>query len=115
MFKSQVVENMVTIDLHNTAQQPDRLIWPAAKNGILNVKSAYEWISSSTSQTNVVSLPNPIWDKIWKINSIPRIPLLVWKCYNDILPVRVKLVNGIPISLLNVVFAIVKMKQYPML
>lgn len=68
----------------------DEIIWSLDKKGIFKVKSAYHLalFCSSVSETSVSdpSKLKSVWQRLWKIKSIPKAKICTWKFLNDILP-----------------------------
>lgn len=90
-FHPRAVENILYINHQTTSSQQDKLICPYTPDDRLTAKSVYQCLIQSELGAAITPTPNPIWKKIWKLKVLPRIQVFIWKCYNDILPVMVKL------------------------
>ncbi|KAG6639486.1 hypothetical protein CIPAW_10G104200 [Carya illinoinensis] len=70
----------------------DRRIWEASARGIFSVKSAnfLETLlqKRSTGDTSSSGSANGLWKKIWCLNVPGKVKMLLWKCFNIILPTR---------------------------
>lgn len=66
--------------------------WRFNKSGKLSVKSAY-WLAcdlkTKLHHPEVLVLPslNPLKEKIWKVMTLPKIKIFLWKTLNEALPV----------------------------
>uniref|UniRef100_A0A803QAN7 Reverse transcriptase domain-containing protein n=1 Tax=Cannabis sativa TaxID=3483 RepID=A0A803QAN7_CANSA len=61
----------------------DSLFWKASKSGKFSVKSSY-WVS----QQDRFKDPNKVWEKLWRSPIHPRLKLLLWKIWSDVLPTK---------------------------
>ncbi|GAU28964.1 hypothetical protein TSUD_153800 [Trifolium subterraneum] len=82
----------------------DQLMWPYSKDGTYTVKTGYNilkhWQDSSVNGSTTNSF-NHIWKKLWTLPTIPRHKTLLWRIYQQALPVRSALnKRGIPCLIL---------------
>nr|XP_008351105.2 uncharacterized protein LOC103414509 [Malus domestica] len=75
----------------------DRLIWAATKNGKYTVKSGYRWVQSRSLSArdhrlpHVRSIPEKLWNCIWKIDVQPKIRHFLWNSLHNILATNANL------------------------
>lgn len=80
-----------------TRKQPvlareDFFSWRFNKSGNFSVKSAY-WLAcdlkTKMNHPEVLALPsvNPLKDQVWKVKTVPKIRIFLWKVLNEALPV----------------------------
>lgn len=68
----------------------DKLVRTRTKNGSFTVKSAYQTLYNMKyhHDENFQYQSNNHWQRIWKLQIIPRKKLFIWKCFKDILPTK---------------------------
>lgn len=76
---------------------PDQLVWPLCKNGSYSVRSGY-LLRHTQIQRSLISHPHQshsisalLWKHLWKLKTLPRIKLFLWRTCQDILPTKEKL------------------------
>jgi len=80
----------------------DKLVWPAEKNGIFSVKSAYHILCN----TNLSHLPtssshslSKLWKRIWSLHLPTRVRNFIWRLAKNIIPTRGNLRwRGVPLD-----------------
>ncbi|KAG2287406.1 hypothetical protein Bca52824_047010 [Brassica carinata] len=70
----------------------DSFTWKFNRNGLMSVQSAYGLAREETIKechSEVLALPslNPIKERIWKIPSVPKIRIFLWKVLSEAIPV----------------------------
>lgn len=60
--------------IHINKSKPDNLRWLGTTNSEFSTRSAYQILSGVNANNQ-----DPIWQKLWKIQSIPRVKNFVWK------------------------------------
>jgi len=72
-------------------------MWMFEPDGQYVVKSGYRalqfWKNIDQLQPSTSSTSTKVWDKIWKIHSIPRHKIILWRVLNNALPVRYELIK----------------------
>lgn len=109
MIRSQFISldqnHIEQIPIINTTNQ-DELMWMYELNGIYSVKSGYQAIRSWQIQQKHNTTPNcssetTVWKKLWKLHTIPRHKVILWRILHNSLPVRSELnKRGIHCSIL---------------
>ncbi|CAN6556372.1 unnamed protein product [Malus baccata var. baccata] len=75
----------------------DRLIWAATKNGRYTVKSGYRWLQSRSLSMRdhrlplARSIPDKLWNCIWKVDVPPKIRNFLWNSMHNILATKANL------------------------
>ncbi|XP_060968612.1 uncharacterized protein LOC115704452 [Cannabis sativa] len=64
----------------------DIIFWKGSKSGHFTVKSGY-WVS----QCGRFKSPLKVWERLWQSNIHPRLKLVLWKAWSDILPSKLRL------------------------
>uniref|UniRef100_A0A803Q8T8 Uncharacterized protein n=1 Tax=Cannabis sativa TaxID=3483 RepID=A0A803Q8T8_CANSA len=64
----------------------DITFWKGSKSGHYTVKSGY-WVS----QCSRFKSPNKVWESLWQSKIHPRLKLVLWKVWSDILPSKQRL------------------------
>lgn len=75
-----IVQNIASIDLNKNSSQTDNLIWPLREDGVLTVKSVYEYLVGGQVNPVTGTHLSPVWRHIWSLEVLPRIQVFVWKC-----------------------------------
>lgn len=74
------------------SQREDQRVWRFTKQGWFSVKSAYhravETLSPITERRTSTSIIQKGWAKIWEVQAIPRVRLLLWRACANALPVK---------------------------
>ena len=73
----------------------DKLIWVPNSKGLFAVKSAYKVANPQSSQS---TLPDQLWNRLWKINVPERIKMLLWRIAANTIPVKEKLAQRMKIE-----------------
>ena len=72
-------------------------IWAVKQNGEFTVKSAYKFLKERRERLNSnyshSSLQNGVWNKLWRVKTVPRQTHLIWRILHNRLPVRSVLFN----------------------
>ncbi|KAL6228202.1 hypothetical protein ACLB2K_002156 [Fragaria x ananassa] len=85
--------------LFGDESMPDRLIWPATKNGSYSVRSGYHFFHSQNlkpSSTHAHSshrVDSSVWNTIWKLNVTPKVKNFMWRIMVNALPSYLNLFN----------------------
>ncbi|KAL6225204.1 hypothetical protein ACLB2K_004055 [Fragaria x ananassa] len=85
--------------LFGDESMPDRLIWPATKNGNYSVRSGYHFFHSQNlkpSSTHAHSshrVDSSVWNTIWKLNVTPKVKNFMWRIMVNALPSYLNLFN----------------------
>lgn len=70
-------------------------MWMFEQEGNYSVKSGYEaiqlWKASSNIGPSTSTFDNNVYQKLWKIKTIPRHKMILWRIINGTLPVRAEL------------------------
>uniref|UniRef100_A0A803Q031 Reverse transcriptase n=1 Tax=Cannabis sativa TaxID=3483 RepID=A0A803Q031_CANSA len=83
-FEEDVAQAILSIRPLETSN--DMLFWTASKSGKFTVKSGY-WLS----QKGRFKDPNKVWEKLWQSSIHPRLKLLLWKLWSDVLPTKMRI------------------------
>lgn len=73
------------------AEKADFWTWKHKKSGLLTVKSAY-WLASTLKSEEKVAEAfvkpsiNELKEKVWKVKTVPKIRVFLWKCLSSSLP-----------------------------
>jgi hypothetical protein len=78
-------------------------MWMYEQNGHYTVKSGYRvlqsWKNEPCQNSSTSNAPDSVWKKLWRIHSIPRHKMIIWRILNNSLPLRPELVRrGIQVS-----------------
>ncbi|XP_026419678.1 uncharacterized protein LOC113315627 [Papaver somniferum] len=84
VFSNDITCKIKVVFINNQVQ--DRLRWLGNNNGEFSTKSAYRILSREHHSNR-----NRIWNDVWKLKTIPRINLFIWKMTVDVLPLRAKM------------------------
>lgn len=81
----------------------DEIVWSPDKKGKFTVRSAYHlaisWLSKEDASVSDPNRFKSVWKNLWKINSLPRAKICLWKVLLDILPTAPNLQkNGVDIN-----------------
>ncbi|XP_043717788.1 uncharacterized protein LOC122665701 [Telopea speciosissima] len=82
----------------------DKKIWGVSKDGQFSVKSAYRllarkeeenvWSKASTSRSRQREhIPDVVWNRIWAIQTLPKIKLFLWRTCNEALAIGAGLIS----------------------
>ena len=66
-----------------TRPSEDKLIWVPDFRGEFSVKSAYQISSQQVTSNN---LSEALWKKLWKIDALERVRMLLWRIASNALP-----------------------------
>ena len=75
----------------------DERVWVHTKDGGFTVKSAYHAaIQKELAKEGEVRGSNDqgvrgFWRKVWKLQAIPRVKMMIWRAARDILPCKMRL------------------------
>jgi len=92
-FDTQTVQEIAAIPLQSDSN-PDKFLWNGTHSGQYSVKSGYFHIrqAENTPSTNRASsshtIPPGLWQKIWKINTAPKIRIFIWSICHNALPTK---------------------------
>ncbi|OVA10963.1 Reverse transcriptase zinc-binding domain [Macleaya cordata] len=89
VFEPEIASKILRIRL--PLQGCDRIHWKPDKKGCFTVKSTYSELTQPTSQQTTTSNDFNQWNLVWKLPTIPRVRLFLWKCLNDLLPTKTKI------------------------
>ncbi|XVE79438.1 hypothetical protein DITRI_Ditri14bG0058700 [Diplodiscus trichospermus] len=90
-FDEKDVERIMQIPLSKRAI-PDMLYWMHSDTGLMTVKSAYVLARSITGYPCPdQSQCNPIWKRLWQLNILLKLKVLMWRAINGFLPTAVNL------------------------
>ncbi|GAU49376.1 hypothetical protein TSUD_177250 [Trifolium subterraneum] len=86
-FEREIIKKIPLI------QEPleDQLMWPYSKDGTYTVKTGYNVLKhwqDSTANGSTTNSHSHIWKKLWTLPTIPRNKTLLWRIYQQALPVR---------------------------
>jgi hypothetical protein len=79
-------------------EQEDSIIWDGTTDGNYTVKAGYhaikDWEDSANRDTASTSNPPiTIWDKLWKLNTPPKISHQIWRIMQNAIPTRANLLK----------------------
>uniref|UniRef100_A0A803PRV9 Reverse transcriptase domain-containing protein n=1 Tax=Cannabis sativa TaxID=3483 RepID=A0A803PRV9_CANSA len=83
-FEEDVAQAIMSI--RPLVSSNDLLFWKASKSGNFSVESGY-WLS----QQERFKDPNKVWEKLWRWSIHPRLKLLLWKIWSDVLPTKMRI------------------------
>ncbi|KAK9993090.1 hypothetical protein SO802_022793 [Lithocarpus litseifolius] len=94
LFHASTRDDILRIKLGD-ARTRDKLHWIETKSRTFSVKSAYHvGLRLSNSVMGEHSLANQdkgLWNKVWSLNTPPKVRNFIWRACSDILPTRVNL------------------------
>lgn len=93
-FQADELERIKAIPL-STTDRPDRRLWRFSKHGFFTVKSAYHTAVAKLSRLHedraTTSNIATQWQKLWRIEVIPRVRMFLWRACVNVLPTRANL------------------------
>lgn len=66
----------------------DRWVWTLSSTGSARPASVYAFLDEGPSQLSVSPEERKILKMVWRLNTVPKVRLFVWKVFHNILPTR---------------------------
>ncbi|KAL0014289.1 hypothetical protein SO802_001358 [Lithocarpus litseifolius] len=93
VFEPQSAQAVLSIP-NPITPRVDKLCWILESKGVFTVKSAYK---ASLPQVPTHSTPLVDWKKIWKLNTLQRIKLFLWRLGSNVLPTKENILRWLDI------------------
>ncbi|XP_026451964.1 uncharacterized protein LOC113352352 [Papaver somniferum] len=92
-FETEVVEKISR--MHINISEEDIVRWKPTRDGNFTVKSAYNKLVETRFQQQEVSMtvPKEVRKELWKMKVPHRVKLFIWKCLQDIVQTKVKIIR----------------------
>lgn len=78
-------------------EEPEKLIWPYKKDGVVSFKSVYHRLRKVENEENLTmqadgNRPRTLWSAIWCAKMISRINSYIWKLASNAIAVKANLI-----------------------